>query len=269
MHRPGPLSGLPAAAAPTAGLPIAFGRPPVPARRSWLRRAAAWSLPALAIAQLAVLATALAAALASPLAAAADLTAVDATAPTRADFGRKLRVSADARRVADWVAATNDNGTRDFVLVDKRAAHVYVFDAWARLQADSPVLLGWARGDLTVPGIGDRPLALVRPEERTTPAGRFVAEPGVNAQGEDVVWVDYDAAVSMHRVRTGKVAERRLARLASVGIGDNRISYGCINLPVQFYEIQLRPRVHGGRGAVVYVLPEVLPLRQVFALTPG
>ena len=187
----------------------------------------------------------------------------------RADFGNVVRVSADARRVADWVATTHDNGTRDFVLVDKRAAHVYVFDRQAHLQGDAPALLGAARGDLTVPGIGDRPLAQVLPEERTTPAGRFVAEPGVNTQGEDVVWVDYDAAVSMHRVRTSNRAEHRLARLASPSIADNRISYGCINLPAHFYETQLRPRVHGGPGAVIYVLPEVLPLQQVFALAGG
>lgn len=193
-----------------------------------------------------------------------------AAAPApRADFGPARQVSADARRVADWVAATRDNGARDFVIVDKRAARVYLFDHLARLQAETPALLGAARGDHTVPGIGDRPLAEVRPEERTTPAGRFVAEPGVNTGGEDVVWVDYDAAVSMHRVRTTNSAERRLARLASPGIADNRISYGCINLPVQFYETQLRPRVHGGPGAVVYVLPEVLPLHKVFALPAG
>ena len=186
----------------------------------------------------------------------------------RADFGRTAGVSVDAQRVADWVAATRDNGLRDFVIVDKRAARVYVFDLQARLQAYAPALLGAARGDQSVPGIGNRPIAQVLPHERTTPAGRFVAEPGINTQGEDVVWVDYDAAVSMHRVRTTEAAERRLERLASPGIDDKRISYGCINLPVQFYESQLRPRVHGGHGAVVYVLPEVLPLQQVFALPP-
>jgi len=200
---------------------------------------------------------------------AAQLTPPGTPVRRHADFGNSQAVSADAHRVADWVAASGDNGPLDIVLVDKRAARVYVFDAQARLQAEAPALLGAARGDLTVPGIGDRPLAQVRPEERTTPAGRFVAEPGVNSQGEDVVWVDYDAAVSMHRVRTGNATEQRLQRLATPGIDDNRISFGCINLPVAFYESQLRPRVHGGRGAVVYVLPEVLPLNQVFALPAG
>jgi hypothetical protein len=62
-------------------------------------------------------------------------------------------------------------------------------------------LLGGARGD-TVPGIGALQIADVLPEERTTPAGRFVGERGHNARGEDVVWVDYDAAVSMRLVLT-------------------------------------------------------------------
>ena len=53
------------------------------------------------------------------------------------------------------------------------------------------VLIGAARGDDTVAGIGSRPIAAVAPHERTTPAGRFTAEPGHNASGEDVVWFDY------------------------------------------------------------------------------
>ena len=109
--------------------------------------------------------------------------------------------STDARRVADWVARSGDNAGLAFAILDKREAAVFVFDAGARLVGASPVLLGAAPGDASVAGIGERPIAAVRPEERTTPAGRFVSRPGKNASGEDVVWVDYDAAVSMHRVR--------------------------------------------------------------------
>jgi hypothetical protein len=124
-------------------------------------------------------------------------------------------------------------------------------------------LLGFARGDDSVPGIGLRPIAEVRPEERTTPAGRFVAERGRNLKGEDVVWVDYDAAVSMHRVRATQPSERRLERLATPTVDDNRISYGCINVPVEFYEAYIRP-TFATRRAIVYVLPDSKPVRQVF-----
>lgn len=179
-----------------------------------------------------------------------------------ADFGHESP-SPDARHLADWIADSRDNENADFIVVDKRYAKAYVFDAEARLRGASPVLLGSARGDDLVPGIGLRPIAEVRPEERTTPAGRFVAERGRNLNGDDVVWVDYDAAVSMHRVRATKPSERRLERLATPTVADNRISYGCINVPVAFYETYVRPTV-ATRWAIVYVLPEVKPVQQVF-----
>jgi hypothetical protein len=177
------------------------------------------------------------------------------------DLGAQPPSSA-AREVADWVFSTGDHGGRSVVIVDKQQARVFVLDAAGRFVGAAPVLLGSARGDHTVPGIGDKPLSQIRPEERTTPAGRFIAEPGVNAQGEDIVWVDYASAVSMHRVRARVPAERRLQRLASATPHDNRISYGCINLPRHFYENILAPRAR--TGAVVYVLPEVRSLQEVF-----
>ena len=113
-------------------------------------------------------------------------------------------------------------------------------------------------------GIGQRPISQVRPEERTTPAGRFISAPGRNASGENVVWVDYDNAVSMHRVRPVDPKERRLERLASPDPAQRRISYGCINVPVAFFDSVVQPVLASGR-AVVYVLPETRPLQQTFA----
>lgn len=171
----------------------------------------------------------------------------------------------DAERVARWAAATGDAAGRPFIVVDKAHARVTAFDAQGRLAHTTPVLLGFARGDDSPAGIGSKAIADIPPEERITPAGRFVAKRGVNANGEDIVWVDYDAAVSMHRVRATNPAERRLERLASETIDDNRISWGCINLPVAFYEGVVRPMVDAGQ-TVVYVLPETRPVTEVFAL---
>lgn len=186
-----------------------------------------------------------------------------AAAGVTVDFGAS-RPSDEVREVADWVLRTGDAGARAWVIVDKKQARIFVLDATGRLLGAAPVLLGSARGDDTIPGIGDRPLSQIQPEERTTPAGRFIAEPGVNAQGEDIVWVDYDAAVSMHRVRTHVKAERRLQRLASPTPQDNRISYGCINLPRHFYNAVLAPQARA--GAVVYVLPEIRTHQDVFGM---
>lgn len=171
--------------------------------------------------------------------------------------------SRDVHEVADWVLASGDNHGGSFIIIDKVQARIFVFEPSGRLRGSAPVLLGLAKGDDSAPGIGDKPLAEIKPEERTTPAGRFVAEPGVNAHGKDVVWVDYDAAVSMHRVLTSNPAERRPQRLASRTPKDNRISYGCINLPVPFYEKVVSPTVNGGE-TIIYVLPETRPASVAF-----
>ncbi|WP_205832904.1 hypothetical protein [Azohydromonas caseinilytica] len=191
-----------------------------------------------------------------------------AWAAPRADFGTE-RVSTAARTVADWVVTSGDAAQRPFLIVDKRQARLYVFEPGGLLRGAAPVLLGLARGDDTVPGIGERPLAQVKPHERTTPAGRFEGEIGRNLRGEDVLWVDYDAAVSMHRVLTTNPVERRLQRLASPGVADNRISYGCINVPTKFFETVLMPVSRAGQPPVVYVLPDVRPLREVFLRMPA
>ena len=191
-----------------------------------------------------------------------------AQAPARhtfhgADFAAKP-ASADARFVADWVADSGDSRGLPFIILDKRDARVFVFAASGRLIDLSPVLLGAAPGDDSVADIGTRAMASVREDEKTTPAGRFVAQTGKNASHEDVVWVDYTNAVSMHRVRLVDPKERRLERLASPDPAERRISYGCINVPVAFFDAVVWPLLRSTR-AVVYVLPEVRDVREVFA----
>jgi hypothetical protein len=189
-----------------------------------------------------------------------------AQVPTRsyrhADFADEA-ASVEARSIADWIVDSRDNLGMRFVIVDKVDARVFVFDAAGRLTGASAALVGSARGDDSAPGIGDKKLSDITPAERTTPAGRFLAEPGLNINGEHIVWVDYDAAVSIHAVRPSNRKERRLHRLASPTPADNRISYGCINVPLNFYRNVVAPAFNGTRG-VVYVLPETRPAQVVF-----
>ena len=203
--------------------------------------------------------------MAQPVHAAASKTNL---AAPHADFGR-AKPSALVREVADGVVASGDHGGAHFILLDKVNAQVYVFSPRGHLLAHAPALLGYAKGDHTVPGIGSKAIADITPEQRTTPAGRFVAEMGRSStRGEDVVWVDYDAAVSMHRIIRGTPKERRAQRLASPTPRDNRISYGCINLPKAFYEKWVGGIV-SKRRTIVYVLPEVWNPRQVFPFLNG
>jgi hypothetical protein len=183
-------------------------------------------------------------------------------AAERADF-RDETPSTEARHVADWAAHSGDHGGRPFVIVDKRDSRVFVFDGKARLRGAASALLGMATGDTSVRGIGSRKLSTIRPEERTTPAGRFLAALDRNAQGDEILWVDYESAVALHRVVTAVARERRLERLASNVAADRRITYGCINVPVTFFLDVVAPGFRESDG-IVYVLPETRPAREIF-----
>jgi len=172
--------------------------------------------------------------------------------------------STDARAVADWVAGSRDNAGLPYVIIDKVAARVFVFGADGRLRGDAPALLGSGIGDDSADDIGQRRLAAIPPAERTTPAGRFQASLGHDFD-QDILWVAYDIALSLHRVIDGNPKDRRHARLASPTPGDNRISYGCINVPAIFYDTIVAPAFAGTVG-IVYILPETRPIEAVFAI---
>jgi fermentation-respiration switch protein FrsA (DUF1100 family) len=187
-----------------------------------------------------------------------------AAAPARADFSGE-RPSDDARRMADWVVASNDNGRMPFVIIDKVRARVFVFNAEGHLSGAAPALVGLAPGDDIAPGIGDKPLAAIGPKDRITPAGRFVASLGRDLGQKDVLWVDYKAGVALHRVITTNPKEHRLQRLAAASPLQHRISYGCINVPAAFYDKVVDPAFARSSG-IVYILPETKPLEAVFTL---
>jgi len=184
--------------------------------------------------------------------------------PRVADFAAE-DASDDVRQMANWVMDQRDHRGMPFVIVDKQHVRVFVFHPDGKLDGATPALMGSAAGDDSVPGIGEREMLAILPHERTTPAGRFLSSPGINSLGEDIIWVDYSAAVSMHRVRAKDPKERRLERLASATSDDNRISFGCINLPVAFYDSIVKPALGASQG-VVYVLPETRSLQAVFGI---
>lgn len=188
-------------------------------------------------------------------------------APTAvaADFAGET-ASTDARKIADWVARSGDNAGLPFVIIDKVAARVFVFGADGRLRGTAPALLGSGIGDDSADDIGRRRLAAIPPAERTTPAGRFQASLGHDFD-QDILWIDYDSALSLHRVIDGKPKDRRHARLASATPDDNRISYGCINVPAIFYDTVVAPAFAGTVG-IVYILPETRSIEEVFAILP-
>ena len=171
------------------------------------------------------------------------------------------------QQFAQDVVRSADAEGRTFGVIDKPSATLWIFDAQGRPVASSPVLVGQALGDVAPPDIGTRPLSKVKLHEKVTNAGRFVTEAGSNHKGEDIVWLDYNAALSMHRVRNVP-GESRTKRLQTPTVADNRISFGCVNIPASFYDRYIDPLFSRSRG-VVYVLPETKPIASLFPFADG
>jgi len=189
-------------------------------------------------------------------------------APGSPDRPVEADASSAARQLKAWVLETADNQGLPFLIIDKINAEALAFDREGQLLGTAPVLLGLAQGDISPAGVGDRPLSAIAPGERITPAGRFLASMGENLGGKSILWIDYDAALSLHPVITTRAADRRQQRLASATAEDNRISYGCINVPAKFYDEVVGPAFSGTMG-VVYILPEDQSLSDVFFLAEG
>ena len=158
----------------------------------------------------------------------------------------------EAARVAQWVRDSKDNQHRPYIVVDKANARVFLFDASGTMKGEDAALLGMERGDKAVAGPGKGQLS---PHHRITPAGRFLANLDRDAHGEQVLLIDYEHAIALHAVVKGTVAERRAERLASATPADNRISFGCINVPLAFFRDVVSPAFARTDG-YVYILPE-------------
>ncbi|QKR99334.1 hypothetical protein F9288_06540 [Sphingomonas sp. CL5.1] len=169
-----------------------------------------------------------------------------------------------ATRVAEWVAASNDNHSLPWAVVDKTNAAVFLFDPQGKPLGSAPVLIGIAVGDEATPGVGSKKLADLGPAEKTTPAGRFLAKFGMPVGGERVLWVDYATSVALHPIpKDAGAREKRRERMLSPTPDDNRITFGCINVPKAFYGKLLSP-LFRKKGGYVYVLPDTKPLEDVF-----
>ncbi len=186
-------------------------------------------------------------------------------ASANAHLDAESKVSGDAKRVLGWIAQSGDNLELPFVIVDKARAQVLAFDRDGVFKGSSAALMGLGQGDKSPAGTGERKLADIPPADRITPAGRFLAALGNDLGEADILWVDYENAISLHRVVAGNPKDRRAERLSSLSAADNRISYGCINVPAKFFDKVIAPLFHRTNG-VVYVLPEATPLSEIFDL---
>jgi len=171
--------------------------------------------------------------------------------------------SSQIQRAARWIIVSGDNAGLPYVLIDKVNAHVYVFDAAGQIKGTAAALLGMSRGDRSTQGTGDLKIAAILPHDRITPAGRFLASLSRDIHGGEILLIDYAASIALHPMVKGTPVERRAQRLKSTTAQDNRISYGCINVPATFYQTVVSPTFAHSNG-VVYILPEMGAARDLF-----
>ena len=184
-----------------------------------------------------------------------SVAAASAATPGASDSGG-VPLAGAAQQAMLWVVRQGDHRGRPFAIVDKKRAQLHVFEPSGAMVGATQVLIGLTAGDRdAVPNFGNRSVASLAAHERTTPAGRFDSEPGHNDKGEAIVWFDYDAALAIHRLRPAPAHERRPQRMASADAAERRITYGCVVVPVAFYQDVIAPTL-GRRRGVVYVLPE-------------
>ena len=173
----------------------------------------------------------------------------------RASLGKE-NASPQSIHVSNWVVGSADNQGVPFTIIDK-------VNAKGQLQRAAPALLGLVRGDDSVPGIGQCKLLSIRPDERTEPAGRFVASRDRDVNGRKMLWVDYDIVILFHRVVKDAPTERRSQRLNRASPDDNRSSCGCINVPLKFYESLVSPACTD-ICEIACILPETRLAQKVF-----
>ena len=174
--------------------------------------------------------------------------------PPPADFSGQA-ASDDARQVTGWVVKTGDNRGLPFVIVDKKATKVFVFDAHGALLRATDALLGLARGTIQrrVPGSEScrRSCHGSAPRLRRASWRRW-ATPW--ASRTCFGWTMTPPWPCTACWPPTAASERRLERLAATSPLDHQITYGCINVPAGFYDAVVHPAFAGTRG-VVYILP--------------
>lgn len=196
----------------------------------------------------------------------ASISEMPGSRPKQANFG-KQKVSTQTRNLANWIVANNNHEGSPFVVADKRAGTVTMFDAQGNAVKVVPALFGKEAGDVR------------QGEKRITPAGRFGVDPTdigpyVGDGGQimpemgtamDIAPADpnAEAMIAIHQLYVADPSEERPQRLASPDPKDNRISYGCINLDAQEMEETLLPLFKD--GGFVYVLPETKEGRATFS----
>lgn len=171
--------------------------------------------------------------------------------------------SEEVQKTVSWIKKNKDNQNFPYAIIDKKNAHIFVFDAKRKIVDHGPVLLGIAKSDKIDPKTLNARLSSIGKKDRVTPSGRYVSVFGPDHRGKDVLWVDTKFAVGLHPV-ANVPGQKRITRLNSTTAADNRITWGCINVAKPLFKNVLTP-LFKPKAGIVYILPEAAPIEQLLA----
>lgn len=186
------------------------------------------------------------------------------TGPTNVTVAEVIpSVSQDANVARNYIKENSHAIGKPYVIADKQAGAVYLFDANHNYLSQAPALFGANVSDAKTSG--------------STPAGRFslsytkydqAPSYGGSIQVFDKMPTIKDGVqevFAMHRV-INMPGEGRKGRLQSTTSADNRISNGCINVPASFYDNHF----DGNFDGFLYVIPETTNYTgNTFGVNPG
>ncbi len=163
-----------------------------------------------------------------------------------------IMASPDAERVAAWIAASGDNHALPYAVIDKNSASLLLYDGRGKPVAQVPVLIGIAPGDDATPGVGSKTLGEIGPAEKTTPRAASWRSSAMPPDGRRCYGSTIPTASRSTYPGDAAKREMRRERLLSPEPDDNRITFGCINVPRAFYGSALRP-LFQKKGGYVYI----------------
>jgi len=155
-----------------------------------------------------------------------------------------------------------DNKGLPFIIADKPSGQIFLFKADGTLIKFFSALYGKTTGDVLPRPIGQqltaKQISEIAENERITPAGEYTAvlKPAKD-YGLALFFQDRQGntgTIAIHQVYTGNIKERRLDRLESADVTDNKVSYGCINVGLDNWNNYIVPNY--GKGARVGVVPD-------------
>ena len=160
--------------------------------------------------------------------------------------------------------ALNTGNGSAFMVIDKPNATLYAYDKEGNLVGTTAALTGKAFGDVATDA--NKAIEDYTDTDKITPAGKFTGNFSFNEDYGSVValaeTVNEQTFVAVHRTYLGNPSEKRAERLATPTVADNRVSYGCINVPSEFYDSVVAE--YFVNPSQIYVMPDQSDAKKFF-----